>query len=82
MTITKHYIDNLRSLAIAIRSGKVVLAKCTDATTGQSVITVCTIKKTGRMVEMIPLAKLFDGNPYHELLPPDTPALDAKPANA
>jgi hypothetical protein len=44
--------------------------ECNDAKTGQPVVVVCAVQTEGGSFEMIPIAKMFDGNPYEELIPP------------
>ena len=44
--------------------------ECRDAATGQPVFALCAVNYTGETVDLAPLAKLFAGNPYEELVPP------------
>jgi hypothetical protein len=80
MTINKSYVTNFETLRRAITKGKVCLAKCNDASTGQPVVALCAINQVGDQVEMVPLAKMFDGDPYQELMPPETPEVDGSRA--
>ena len=73
MSINSAYRHNFSLLQKAIQDGNVVLLECTDQTTGLPVMTVCAMqpsKHAGYEIEWVPLAKLFDGNPYEELSPP------------
>lgn len=72
--IEKGYTQNFETLRRAFHNKDVCLAECTDAKTGARVIAVCAVHrdKTGG-VTLTPLAKMFDGNPYKELLPPQLP---------
>lgn len=53
----------------AARKGDLCLASCEDAKTGQPVFAVCAVNR-GEEYELVPLAKLFNNDPYEELLPP------------
>lgn len=46
------------------------LMQCTDAVTGESVMTVAIAGLVDGELRMTPLCKLFDKDPYTELLPP------------
>jgi hypothetical protein len=70
--IAEGYKNNFKTLCRAIRSGDVCLMECTDAATGNPAVVVCAVQRDGDSFEMVPFAKLFDGNPYEELLPPTT----------
>jgi Family of unknown function (DUF6117) len=74
MSIASGYINNFDTLCHAMERGEVGLLECKDAKTGQTVIALCAVQTdSDRSVSMIPLAKLFDGNPYEELIPPEVP---------
>lgn len=80
MSISKTYRNNFETLLRAAANKDLALMECHDAKTRRPVYTVCAMQreKNGD-VSAVPLAKLFDGNPYEELLPPqlgepDTPA--------
>ena len=68
--IAKGYKANFETLCKAIRHGDVCLMECTDAATGKPVMVICAVQRDGDSFEMMPFAKLFDGNPYEELIPP------------
>jgi hypothetical protein len=68
--IAKGYKANFETLCRAIENGDVCLMECNDAVTGKPVMVVCAVQRDGDSFEMMPLAKLFDGNPYEELIPP------------
>ena len=55
----------------AARNGDLALLECTDAKTGAPVMAICmmSICADGEM-QMTPVAKIFDGNPFEELVPP------------
>lgn len=74
--IAKGYKDNFETLCRAIRNGDVCLMECNDAVTGNPVMVVCAVQRyndpslSEPQLQMMPLAKMFDGNPYEELIPP------------
>jgi hypothetical protein len=66
------YKSNLATLIAAARNGDLGLLECTDAVTKNTVIVVVAMSSSeDGEVTMTPLAKMFDGNPYEELLPPN-----------
>lgn len=69
MAITEGYTANFQTLLAAARNQDLALIECTDAKTGVSVITICAIER-GDEYRAVPLAKMFDGSPYEELIPP------------
>ena len=71
MAISNVYEANFKTLKRAFKNGDVCLLECQDAATGKTVIAVCAISKVGEEYTFAPLAKMFDGNPYEELNPPD-----------
>jgi hypothetical protein len=65
------YRDNYNTLLRAAANKDLALMACTDRTTGKDVAVLCAVQPGGEgTLEFVPLAKLFDGNPYDELLPP------------
>jgi hypothetical protein len=71
MSIERGYKANFRTLLQAIENNDVCLMKCRDVTTGQKVVVICAVNHhENGDVSMAPIAKMFDGNPYEELLPP------------
>jgi hypothetical protein len=69
--INEGYEFNFKTLLAAAENGDLALLECTDKQTGKPVITICAIAEyEDGTVDMIPLAKMFDGNPYAELDPP------------
>lgn len=80
--IEKGYTQNFETLRRAFHNKDVCLAECTDAKTGARVIAVCAVERD-RIGDFIltPLAKMFDGNPYEELLPPQAPQVNERSAN-
>lgn len=70
MPIKKGYQANFETLKRAFADGSVCLMECSDAKTGKPVIAICAVNFDGQEYQMVPFAKMFDGNPYEELLPP------------
>lgn len=68
--ISKGHQANFETLKKAFKNKAVALMECTDAVTGKPVITICAVNTVNGEYELIPLAKMFDGNPFEELLPP------------
>jgi hypothetical protein len=72
MALTKGYLANFKTLSKAFANKDAGLVECTDVETGKPVMVICAFSHysaTGE-VTTVPLAKLFDGNPYKELVPP------------
>jgi Trk K+ transport system NAD-binding subunit len=64
------YKNNFDTLVKAISNGDVALLSCRDAKTNEFRAVVCAVMTDGTDKVFVPLAKLFDGNPYEELSPP------------
>jgi hypothetical protein len=65
------YKKNFETLRRAIRNGDCALVDCRDKRTGQPVRVVCAMQReSDGEITMVPIAKLFDGDPYEELDPP------------
>jgi hypothetical protein len=72
---------NFETLKRAAADGNLALMHCTNIKTGLPLAVVCAVEvpaEEGGDYNFVPLAKLFCGNPYHEVMPPgdedDTPA--------
>ena len=65
------YKHNFETIRAAVRNGGDMIMECIDNGTGKPVIVLCAryIDDEG-MIVIVPLAKLFDGNPYEQLTPP------------
>lgn len=70
MAISEGYKHNFQTILLAGKNEDLCIMACTDKATGKPVIVLCAAQIIDEMVEMIPLAKLFDGNPYEEVAPP------------
>ena len=73
MAIKPGYITNFHTMLRAAAAGHLSLMECTDVATGKPVIVVCMVSKSGDEIVMVPVAKMFDGDPYKELAPPTEP---------
>jgi hypothetical protein len=70
--IPKGHRDNFATMLKAAKYGDLALLECTDAKTGLPVYVVCMMNRAedGDYLPT-PVAKLFDGNPYEEVIPPE-----------
>jgi hypothetical protein len=63
---------NFAEMTRAVMSGDVALVECTDTETGKPCAIICTVNVfEDRSVEIVPMARMFDGNPYEQINPPD-----------
>lgn len=68
--ISKGAKANFTTIQKAVKAGDVALLECTDKHTGELINVLCAVNFQGGEYHMVPLAKLFTGNPYDEVLPP------------
>jgi hypothetical protein len=61
---------NFALLQKAFAQNDVALLECKDRATGSPVVAICAVQDDGDEIEFVPLAKLFEGNPYEELMSP------------
>lgn len=71
MAIPEGHKANFNTLLRAAEDGALMLVECTSAVTGAQIFTVCAVERDGADYVFVPLAKMFDGNPYEELNPPE-----------
>jgi hypothetical protein len=65
------HVANFNTMLQAAKNSDLALVQCMDAKTGKPVAAVCMVNRDAEgNVEFMPVAKLFDTNPYKELLPP------------
>jgi hypothetical protein len=77
MAIPESYKGVLQNLRTAVHRNELALVECKTADTKEPVIVVAAIAKTVEGdIEILPLAKCFDNNPYDELIPPGDPVED------
>ena len=71
MALLPGHVANFETLKRASKNGDLALMECTDAKTGQYTAVICCVQREGNGdYSMVPVARMFDGNPYDELLPP------------
>lgn len=71
MGIAEGYKANLETIQRAAENNDLALMECTDKRTKKPVVVLCAVyRDEGGMCNMVPLAKMFDGNPYEEMNPP------------
>jgi hypothetical protein len=70
MAISVGYKENFQTLSKAFEAGHVCLMECTDKITKAKVNVICAVNMVDGEYEMVPFARMFDGNPYDELDPP------------
>lgn len=71
MAIPPGHTKNFETMRRAFENGDVALLECKDAKTQQPVIAVCMVSHANGEYTMTPVAKMFDGNPFEELIPPE-----------
>lgn len=71
--ISEGYKHNFGLLRRAFDNAQAALVECRDAKTGEPIMAVCAVRLIESKFVMTPLAKMFDGNPYEEVLPPEIP---------
>lgn len=71
MAIPRGHKSNFNALLRAAKNGDLALLECYDAKTNTPVFTICMANRgADRSITFVPVAKMFDGNPYDELMPP------------
>ena len=70
LRLTKGERSNFNTIIDAAKAGRLALMSCEDAQTGKKVATICAVNWVNGEVEFVPMARLFDGNPYDLLKPP------------
>ena len=72
MAIPDGHRTNFETLERAFRDGRVCLLDCQDRASGDSVAVICAVNpEDDGQTAFVPFARLFEGNPYEELCPPD-----------
>lgn len=70
MAVNEYHKAMFETMVRAIKNEDVAIMECKEIGTGEIVAVVVAMNETEDGVEFVPLAKLFNGNPYEELLPP------------
>jgi hypothetical protein len=71
MQLSESIKANFNTLQNACKAGRLAVLDCQDAKTGESVPVIVAINLDGQEYAFVPLAKMFVGNPYDELNPPN-----------
>ncbi len=71
MALSKHTKTNFATLKAAFAVDSVCVLECQDKATGKPVSVLCAVNWDGKEYSFSPFAKMFDGNPYDELNPPN-----------
>ena len=64
--------EQFRSLLLAVVNHELCLVSCKDCKTGAPVFVICiaTVSETDGTPNLTPLARMYDTNPYLEIIPP------------
>ncbi len=77
MAIPKGHKANFETMKQASDAGMLALIECTNKSDGEKAYVICCVNwhpEEDEEYDFVPIAKLFDGNPYDEISPPgDTP---------
>jgi hypothetical protein len=69
--IPNTYIENFKTMLKAAKYKDLALVECTDVVTKKPVFVICMMNQAKNEDFLpAPIAKMFDGNPYEELIPP------------
>lgn len=70
--LNKGDVTNFQNMVKAAKADRLALLECADIKTGAPVATIVFVnrEKNGDF-EFIPVARLFDSNPFEQLIPPD-----------
>lgn len=72
-------IANFETLRRAMRNGDVALMECTNRKTGELTAVIVAVQRgDDNTIDTIPLGLLFDGDPYEDYLPPDSPKVETR----
>jgi len=63
--------QNFDTLRRAMLAGDAALLECQLVTTGSPVAVICAANRLGGGAEFVPLAMLFNDNPYRAINPPN-----------
>lgn len=70
MALAPGHVSNFETLREAFAAGRICLVECRDKNSGESVAVLCAVNQVGDETEMVPFARMFNGNPYDELVDP------------
>jgi hypothetical protein len=63
--------QNFDTLRRAVLAGDAALLECQSVATGSPVAVICAANRLGGGAEFVPLAMLFNDNPYRAINPPN-----------
>jgi hypothetical protein len=73
MGIPEKHKEAMISLRDAFAEGRVSLVEAKSASTGEPVYVICRVfSPDGKYLSFVPMARLFNGDPVEEVLPPET----------
>lgn len=85
MALAKGQIRNFRTMLRAAGDRNLALMECTLRGTDEPVAVICAVNHRDGQFEFVPLARLFNENPYEALMPPtpgDPAGLPASPPSS
>lgn len=71
MTAVRQHKPNFETLQEAFANGDVALMECQLKATDQPVAVIVAVNRDGDEFSFVPLAMMFNGNPYEQLNPPN-----------
>jgi len=71
MALNESVRNNFQTLSTAFDNDNVCLLECKDQKTGEFVPVICAVHMDGDEYVLTPFAKMFTGNPYEEVDPPE-----------
>lgn len=71
MSLSKDSRANFDQVLKAAKIGQLALVECQESKTGAIVPVICALNFKGKQCQIVPFARLFEGNPYEQLNPPD-----------
>lgn len=70
--LNKGDITNFRNMVKAAKADRLALLECAEVGTGKPVATIVFVnRERSGDFEFVPVARMFDGNPFEQLIPPD-----------
>lgn len=70
MALKDGHKHNFAEIQRAAENGDLGLLECTCKKTGRVIAVVVAISHDADGINIVPLAKMFDGNPYDQVAPP------------
>lgn len=71
MAIAEGYKQNFKQLLRAFANGDAALLEVTEKATGDPAVVIVAVGFDGAMYDLVPMARMLDGNPYEEFDPPN-----------